>query len=359
MKKLCKLLIIVVIFSAFALNVNAEGAADEALSEFEELLPPELSGITAEPDRLLDAISVRALAEEVLLLAFGERGRIISFLMLLLGCAVLIAVSGYASGKLSEPCRLAVGALCSLLIFERVGDVFLSIDDSLTRVTELFSALIPIFTGITLSGGGVATASAQAAGMNITLAVVGRAGTAVMLSAVGLGLALALLSAFGDENIALLSKSLSGFFKWAVGIATTAIAATLSLQSVVATAADSAAMRAAKYAASGLIPVVGSAVSGALSTLASGLSYAKGIVGAGAIAVMLSIVLSPLIILLLYRLAFSFAVSFSDFLGASAATGIFGAYRTALDTLIAVYSLCSVICIFEIILFMKGGVALL
>jgi stage III sporulation protein AE len=118
-------------------------------------------------------------------------------------------------------------------------------------------------------------------------------------------------------------------------------------------------MSAAKYAASGMIPVVGSTVAGALSTLASGLSYAKGIIGVGAIVVIVGIIISPLVLLLLHRLALSLALILADFLGVSGASRIFGAFRASFDSLIAVYALCSVLYIFNAVLFMKSGVALL
>ena len=111
--------------------------------------------------------------------------------------------------------------------------------------------------------------------------------------------------------------------------------------------------------ASGLIPVVGSTVSGALSTLAAGISYSKGVIGAGAIFVIISIVLAPLVSLLAYRFALSLASMLAEMLGACAASRIFTAFRFSLDSLTAVYALSSIIYILEIILFAKAGVALL
>lgn len=359
MKILGKMLTIVVIFSVFTLNIHAESAADNAISDMENLLPPSLSGIMDSPERLIEAVSPAALLEEIILAVRGEGGRVLSFLLLLLGCAVMCAVSGALSGTLKETCQTGVGVLCSLTVFGSIGGVFSSTAKALSEVVWLMSALAPIFTGLTVASGAAATAAAEAAGISLIISFFGGMGTQIMLSAVGLSLALALICALGDENISAISQSLGGLFKWVVGIATAAIAAMTSLQTVVASAADSAAMRAAKFAASGMIPVVGGAVSGALSTLAAGVSYAKGVIGVGAVAAMLAAVLSPLVILLLYRLAFVFATAFSQLLGATAAVKIFAAYRTALDSLIAVFSLCSVACIFEIILFMKGGAELL
>ena len=138
---------------------------------------------------------------------------------------------------------------------------------------------------------------------------------------------------------------------------TALLTAAYSLQTIISSAADSAAMRAAKYAASGMIPVVGGAVSGALSTLTSGLSYVKSVIGAGAVVSVVSIVLSPLVIMLLYRAALSLSSSICSLFSSDVAVKILHAYRAALDSLIAVYALSSCVIIFEIILFMKSGVS--
>ena len=110
--------------------------------------------------------------------------------------------------------------------------------------------------------------------------------------------------------------------------------------------------------ASGLIPVVGSAVSGALATLASGLTYAKSIVGGGAIAVVLSLVISPLVMLLLYRLALTLALTVAGLVGAELPSAVFTSYRFALDMTVSVYVLSVIVYLFQLILFLRIGVAL-
>jgi stage III sporulation protein AE len=167
------------------------------------------------------------------------------------------------------------------------------------------------------------------------------------------------MSSLGNRSALTVGKGIRSLFFWAIGIFTTIITAVFSLQTLISSAADSAAMRSAKYMASGLIPVVGATVSGALSTLAAGISYAKGIIGAGAIIAILSIISAPLVTLLGYRLALSVASMVAELVSSTTAVRIFTAYRFSLDTLTAVYALSSIIYILEIILFAKVGVALL
>ncbi len=358
MKKALKLSIIVVVISLFSICAQAN-ETDKHLQDFEEVLPEELRGISEDTEELISLVGIESLLSELGDALLGRRGEIISFFLLLIGCAAILSAASLCSGKLSKLCSAGVGILCSVLIFERLGAVFDETSAALLEINRFFSALIPVMSAVTVAGGGTSTAAVGAVGMNFTLSLVGGLGGALLTAVAGFGFAMGMLSSFGHEGISSVVRGVRNFFMWLLGIATALIMGTLSLQTVVSSAADSAAMRTAKYAASGMIPVVGGAVSGALSTLASGLSYVKGVIGAGAVWVIISILLAPLSVLLLYRLALSLTVSFAEFVGSAAVREPFSAFRASLDSLIAVYSLSMLLYIFEIILFVKSGVALL
>ena len=93
-------------------------------------------------------------------------------------------------------------------------------------------------------------------------------------------------------------------------------------------------------------------------TLASGISYAKSVVGVGAISAIVGICIAPLARLILCRFSFEICIAISGFFSRSP-TKYLLAMRSALDALMAVFSLSAVIYITEIILFMRCGVALL
>ena len=68
--------------------------------------------------------------------------------------------------------------------------------------------------------------------------------------------------------------------------------------------------------------------------------------------------MSPLVLMLIYRFALSVATSLADFFDARIAARSFGAFRYAADSVIAAYSSLGIIYVFEIILFLKSGVAI-
>ena len=67
----------------------------------------------------------------------------------------------------------------------------------------------------------------------------------------------------------------------------------------------------------------------------------------------------PLAVLLLYRLSFTVGLKLCESFSASRSASVLKAFASSLDALIAVYSLAVIIYVFEIILFIKSGVALL
>lgn len=358
MKKLLKLLTIIVIFATFSLSCSAK-EEDKYIEDFSESLPGEYRDIATDPEKLTDAVGIKSVLYEIIASLSGEGGRIGAFALTLLGSIILMGIASFAPGELKSVSESGVSAICSLLIFSELLPIFRQITDSISQANTLFASLIPLMGAVTLAGGGVGTAAVQTAGMNITLSLIGSAGKALFTLVSGFALAMSIVSSFGGEGALSVSKSVKGIFNWLLGIATALIMGTLSLQTMISAASDSAAMRTAKYFASGLIPVVGGTVSGALSTLAAGLSYVKGVIGVGSIWVLLSVFLSPLALLLMYRLMLSLSVSLSEIIGAKLSERCFSSFRFSLDTLISVHSLSLIIYIFQIILFVKSGVSIL
>ena len=358
MKKLCYLLTIIVILWFFAIPVSAEESVDSLLSQFESMLPEDMHGISEDSDMLIERFSIKGLFEMLFASVSDERGNFISFCLLLLGSVGVYFLASGCHNDFKKQTEAAVGCVISLAIFPTVFSALSAVSHSLSALSDFFAALTPIAVGITALGGGAATSGVQAGGMYAAFTLIGGVGSRFFLVISSLGLSLALLSALGTPSVKSVGKGVKGLFGWTVGIFTTVITSVFTLQTLVASAADSAAMRTAKYMATGLIPVVGSAVSGALATLASGLTYAKAVVGGGAIFVILSIAISPLVMLLLYRLALTLGSSLAGLVGAGGLSDLLLSYRFVMDMTVTAYVLSVIVYLYQMILFLRIGVAL-
>lgn len=360
MKILNFFLISVALFSLFSVSVYAGGETDanRFFDELVEIIPKDTLNIES-PEEVLSGVGIDSFLE-ILMSAFSERsGEVVSFFVFLLGVTVFIAASEsspFDSPTFSKQISAGISAVCSLAVFSRIEPVVGAVKESIEELSLFFSSLLPVITGISAAGGGVNLASVQAFNMNLTLSVVGRVASAVLIPLSMSLFALALLSGFDNGGISTVSKNVKGFFGWILGIGSTVLLGVVSLQSMIASATDTAYLRAAKYAASGMIPVVGSTVSGALATLVGGLSYVRSAVGTSAVMVVVTMSLSPLVVLLLYRLSFSICISVLEFVGAVGGVRTFSAFRAAFDSLISVYVVSVLVYITEIVIFMKSGV---
>lgn len=359
MKKALKLALFALVgFSLLSVTAFA-GGADSADGFWEEFLDTAPEGSVPDSyNDILGNVGVDSLLSEIAAALGGGIGEAASFLVLLLGISVLIAVSESANpleSSLSRHTAAGVSMISAVLIFGRMAPICLSVSKSLESLSAFFAGLIPIMTGILGAGGNINSAASQALNMNITLGVLTYISSSLLIPLVFALFALALAASMDSGGISSVAKGIKSVFMWLLGIGGTVIVGAVSMQSVITGAQDSAYLRAAKYAASGMIPVVGSTVSTALSTLAGGLAYIKSAVGISSVMIIIGLALSPLITLLLYRLAFSVAISFLDFMKASGGSRALGAFRASLDALISVYALSAVIYICEIVVFMKSG----
>ena len=254
MKKYIIMLTIIVIIPIFCLPVSAEELTDEYLSEFENILPDWLSGVTEDTDRLLDSVGIRGIISEIVCALKGDEGRIASFALMLVGCVALTSLAGAMGGKTGESASSAVGVICSTLIFGVLSDAFMDISSSFEELNRFFGSLIPISASVIAFGGGVQSAAVSAGGMYLTMHLVGSFGQQFMFAIAALGLGISLLTSVGDGGVGSVARGIRSVFFWILGIFTAVIGAGFALQTSVASAKDSMTVRAAKYMASGLVP---------------------------------------------------------------------------------------------------------
>ncbi len=351
----------VLIFSLFGFTDADEyeqvgGEVEDILGDFYDALPEgmdELGDISNTADR----IGFKFLIENLIKTVRDGSGEFFSFFLLIFGSAILLALASQLDGELGSVAKTSVAMIASAVILAKITPIVTQIASSIDEINTFFSALIPICVSVNLLGLSPSAAAAQSMGMGISLSVYSAVGGELLMPLVGVMLAFAALSTLGDGGISRISSSVKKCFFWILGIMTVLIGALFSLQSLIGSSADSAVMRSAKYALSGMIPIVGSTVSGALSTLAGGVAYAKGIVGGGAIAVIVSLAIAPLVTLLVYRLCFTVSGLLLGLCSAGA-EDFLSPIASAFDALIAVYSLTAVIYIVEFSVFLSGGAAI-
>ncbi len=332
-------------------NIYLQKTAEGLLEGFEGVLPEGLKDLASSEG--VSGLGIDKLLYEIFSTAEGSLGTVVPFFLFLVGCGVIGSLGSLTGSKMS---RCAVGAASAVTSFGALAWLYPALSTAFAALRELsgfFGALVPVVSALPLLGGGASTGAAAGFGMQLSLWLMG--GVCGMLLPVVVAAMLA-MSGFGFAGGGV-GRGFKSLFTKLIGISTAALAGITALQTFISVCADSATMRLAKYAASDMIPVVGNAVSGALATLAGGLSYAGGIIGAGSVFAILSVALAPLVMLLLYRLSFTLAGAICGAVGGG--VSYISGISDALDALISVYVMTMIIYIFDIIAVIIGGVGII
>lgn len=346
-----------VISHAEEVNATADYQdVDGIIDGFFDTVPDGLDSLE-DADDVSELLGVKRILTEIFGALKDSKNELGALLLALIGIALLSALAALPSGELSSVTAHAVSGVSAALLFERLAFLLSSTRSALGQLNGFFASVIPVTLAVNSLGASPTAATTQAMGMGLTLSAYSFVCERLLGGVVGAIFITSALSGF-DGATSRLAKSVKGIFLSLMGALTVLIGATFSLQSAIATGADSVAIRSARYAVSGTIPIVGNAVSGALGLVAGGVSYARSIVGAGAVAVVLTLVLSPIVTLLAYRFCLRLGMGFCSHCSSDALFGVLGSFCSALDTLIAVYALTSVVYITELVAFLKGGVGL-
>ena len=352
MKRLLKILSLS--FAVILLFPATAGASEDFVEDFSQIAPDEKY---ADFGYLSELFSLEGVFT---LLTDGAANALYDLsprLLLLFGVSVMSVLAALYGGRYKEGVACGIGVITTLISLGSFCEIFTIVTDSMEKVGAFFSSLIPLFSAITLSGGGNYTAAGQSLAMATTVSIFSRVITPLFTVLLSAMLAFSLLSSFGISGTERLVMSMKRNLLLLISAVGAVILATVSLQTLLSSPRDTAAMRAVRHLAGSMLPVVGGTVSASLSALWSGLSLAKGVVGVGGIAAILGMLLSPLLSLLVYRLAIGLFISAEGFV--TDAKSPLSRLSDCLDLLIGVYSISSVVYIFEIVLFLKGGVELI
>lgn len=330
-----------------------KGEVDSIIRDFFGIIP---DGGQA-PDGVGDiseSVSIKSIFGGIIETLKGSGGELSSFLLTILGIALFTSLSSVAEGELAAFCSRSVLAICSAMLFEKLLFLMDGAAKSLGEINSFFNAVIPVTVAVNSVGVSPTTATTQAVGMGITLGIYSFVSSEIMTKVV---FAVFLSSAASgiDPLFGRVARGVRNILVTSLGLLTALVGATFSLQSVISASSDSAIVRGARYAISSAVPIVGSVVSGALGIAIGGVSYARSIVGGGAIAVILSLMLSPLILLFAYLLCLKAGAFFVSVCSANECEGVLNAFIGSLDCLIAVYVLSTVIYIVELVAFLLGG----
>lgn len=354
--------------TAYAETADISSLADEyGIYEAEEYLPYDTAeflrenGISPDDPDGITSLSPKTVISYMLeKLKYGAAapvrllGTVLSVIILSAagGAAADIAKNGGSERVYRAVCVLAAAGVTVPQIEQCLNDAA----DTLIRGGDFMVCYVPVFAGIAAAAGNV-TASA---GYNAVVLLAAQAAVKitsdVLVPVISVCMAMniieALNPAFSLSSVTDLLKKWCSLF---LGFVMTVFTGLLSIQSIVGTSADTLGVKAAKFVVSNFVPIVGSAVADAYTTMRSGLGLLKGAAGAfGIIAVAVTLI-PPIAEVLCLYLAMTAGEAAAGLFGVKELGIFFRGAASLLSMIQAVLACFGVMFIISTIILMAAG----
>lgn len=276
-------------------------------------------------------------------------------------CLSLIAVTlltslvrGFAAGQ-ERTIRL-VGTLMigCLLLRQTDGFVYLS-REVITEVSQYGKLLLPVMATALAAQGGTTGAASIYAGTLLFVTILTSAVSLLLIPLIYIYIALAVANAaFGNETL----KELQAFVKWitvwTLKIILYIFTGYMGITGVVSGVTDAAAIKAAKIAISGVVPVVGGIISDASESILIGAGLMKNAVGIYGLLAITAVWIGPFLQVGVQYLLLKATAAVSTVIGGKNSTGLTRDFSGAMGLLLAMTGTVCVMLLISIVCFMKG-----
>ena len=344
MKKAFRVILFIIVL--VALSVGASAEENFGADEIESALPEQARDYLDEADISPDNNGILNVSAESLLdvlwnTVSGELTKPLKMLASLSGVIILMALADTmrdsASKSGGEAFRI-VGVLAGAgMMTGYISECVISAATTVEAVSTFMLTFIPVFAGIVAINGQITTATiynavligaSQVFSQLCTMFIMPMSSAILGISAAG--------SVNGDLHIDRLAELIKKIVFWGLSLLVTLFVGLLSLQSFVTVSADNVTMKAAKFAVSTTIPIVGGAVSEALSTVKSTMGIMKGSIGTFGMISGALVILPSLVSAFCFKLALFIAGAVSDLFGTKALTELIKSGECVMSIVIAV-----------------------
>ena len=306
----------------------------------------EQSGVTIDDEQGMGQVSAgyilgyiwNSISEQISA-PLGLLGRLLGIILI---CTMFSSLSD-GSGDLSYILGI-VGTLSVVgVIYGHISSALGLICDMLGELNAFMLAYIPVFVSLLTSGGYVLSASGYYIVLIGICEVISLFAERLIVPLCSVVLAVSIAESLCPLYSSRISAMMKRFIQWALGISATVFVGVLSIKSIVAGAADTVSVRAAKFTVSSFIPVIGGAISDAYTTVSGSLALIRSAAGGfGIIAVTLTVI-RPVAAVLTMSAAVRLASACAEILGQSSISRLLSGVGDVLSIILTIALLMSLI----------------
>ncbi len=323
--KIAKIIVfITAVLAAVLLTVitaNADEYSDKIYSQLEEAAENSLdSDVASELETGAEELGEKVSVGEVLRAMWQSFKAQLSAPLALAGkllgviliCSMLTNLSGGSLGG----ALTTVGALAAVgLMYTEICGILEAVSQMLSELSTFMLAYIPVYASLLTSGGYASAASGYFVTMMSLCELVSLFAERMIVPLCSAVLAVSISEGICPLFSGALSASIKRGIQWALGVCATVLVGALSVKTVLASSADSAAVRAAKYTAASVVPVIGGAVSDAYSTVSGSIALIRSAAGAFGVMAVLMTCIRPVAAVLAMKLAVRITHGCAEILG--------------------------------------------
>lgn len=349
MKRIIRFLTVIILFSVlFGVGVNG---APDLVPDIKEGIPEGIGEYL--PDDVTDTEGIKNVLSFgfffgliVRLISEAAPG-IISKMSVLFGLLIIAAVINGIKNTLNASVGNIAGyvsALCvSSAVFIFMKDIFALAESFMEQISAFMGYVIPAVVTLNVLGGRITSAGVTSVLLTGAVTVLESVCVSFIFPAIKICLCVSCAGALSEgADVSGLSNTFKQALKWVFGVIMLVLSVVLTFQSIISKNADAVTVKSIRFAVGNSIPIVGSAVSDAISTLAGGVKTMSSVLGAGCSVVLIIILAVPVVQLILTRFIIQLGAGISGMMGLSTESKILNEINSVLGFTVAVMACVSV-----------------
>lgn len=260
-----------------------------------------------------------------------------ALLGVILLCVLANSLTDEGKGQLKGVFSV-VGVLCGAgIAAAAVGDVLNETLEILGAAANFMMIFIPAFTGLAAVLGHVSTAAAVNSAVLAATQLFSQLSVNFLAPLCGTILGISAAGAADPQmKLEKLGEIIKKFVTWGLTLIMTVFMSVLSTQTLVASTADNAAIKAAKFVVSQGVPIIGGTISDSVNMFSGGIMTMRGSVGTYGIIAAAAIIAPTLIGLTCYRLALYCAQTAAEMFGLKELAALFKSCCSVMTIIMAV-----------------------
>ena len=234
----------------------------------------------------------------------------------------------------------AIGVLVALctcgVIISPIVNVILNISNIIKNFSFFMLCYIPVFAGIIAISKGVLTSISYNSTLFFLAQLISSLTANILLPITSAFLALSISASVNSSfNVKGITSGIKKAVIFALSLLVTIFVGFFTIQSTISANADTMGLKTAKFLTSSFIPIIGSSLGDALSSIVSGLNIIKSAVGGFAIVVSIITLLPPILTVGFFIIFTSFAKEISQSLNIVVMPQALGAIKDCLSILMS------------------------